>query len=105
MNVRIKENSRIAKLAAIKLKAEQVAIVFGTTIHLYGVRKANFLADKSWVCHELKHVLQYQQYGFINFLCRYIWEWIKKGYFMNKFEIEAREQESNNSLFAGAEFI
>jgi hypothetical protein len=41
---RIKENSVWAKLAARKLKVQQVAIVFGKTIHLHNTSSRSFLA-------------------------------------------------------------
>lgn len=96
--VAIKENSWFAKIAAFKLKANQVAIVFNKTIHLHNTTTEKFLADKQWLCHELMHVKQYQQYGISGFLIRYLWESIKKGYYNNKFEKEARDNEHNLTL-------
>ena len=58
MQIRIRENSWLAKIAAAKLRSPQVAMVLGSTIHLYGTKTADFLNDKAWVCHELKHVQQ-----------------------------------------------
>ena len=89
----IKENSPIAKLAAIKLSAHRMAIVIGRTIHLYNTSKQDFLKDEKWVKHELCHIQQYQQYGLFIFLIKYLWESVKHGYHNNKFEIEAREAE------------
>lgn len=60
MKVRIKENAFVAKLAAGKLKSARVAIVFGHTIYLHNTSKEEFLNDKTWVLHELKHVEQYR---------------------------------------------
>jgi len=88
--VYIKENSLVARLAARKLKSGNVAIVFGNTIHLYGVKRNVFLENESWVKHELNHVEQYHRYGYWNFLFQYLVEWMKRGYYNNKFEIEAR---------------
>jgi hypothetical protein len=98
MNVYIKENSWQAKIAAAKLGSESVAMVFGKTIHLHNVSKQDFIAHKEWLCHELVHVMQYQQYGFMGFLIRYMWESIKKGYHNNKFEVEARANEKNYDI-------
>jgi hypothetical protein len=39
MKVQIKENSWVAKLAAKKMHADKVAIVFGNTIHLHNTSK------------------------------------------------------------------
>ncbi len=87
----IKENSWIAKLAAFKLRSKQVAIVIGKTIHLHNTSKQDFLKDEKWVKHELCHVRQFQQNGYVIFILKYLWESIKHGYFNNKYEVEARE--------------
>ncbi len=89
----IKENSWIAKLAAKKLRTNNMAIVVGNTIYLYNTSKQNFLKDERWVKHELCHVKQFQQNGFISFIAKYLWESIKHGYYNNKYEVEAREAE------------
>lgn len=89
----IKENSWIAKLAALKLNSKRVAIVMGNTIHLHNTSKQEFLKDERWVKHELCHVRQFQQNGFLPFIAQYVWESIKHGYYNNKYEVEAREAE------------
>jgi Domain of unknown function (DUF4157) len=96
--VKIKENSWLAKLAAAKLKEKKVAIVFGNTIHLHNTTAQEFLQDKKWVKHELKHVEQYKRHGFAGFIGRYLVESVKKGYHNNKFEKEARECECEEEL-------
>ncbi len=88
--IKIKENSWIAKLAAKKLKAKNVAIVFGKTIHLHNVSAAYFLNDEKWLKHEACHIRQFKQNGFFTFIVKYLWESIKHGYYNNKFEAEAR---------------
>jgi hypothetical protein len=105
MKVRVKENSWVAKLAAAKMKADKLAIVFGNTIHLYNTSRSEFLSDTDWVCHELKHVEQYQQNGVMGFLIKYLFDWIKNGYYNNKFEVEARENEKDISLVKKMEII
>jgi hypothetical protein len=89
----IKENSFLAKIAAWKLSSDNVAMVLGNTIHLYGVTTQEFLNSATWVKHELCHIKQYKQHGFIGFLVKYLWESVKVGYYKNKFEVEAREAE------------
>lgn len=96
MKMRIKENSFLAKLAALKLRAGQVAIVFGSTIHLHNTSKEEFLSHPAWVRHELKHIEQYKRYGFVRFLFMYVIESIKTGYYQNRFEVEARAAESDH---------
>lgn len=93
MNYQIKENSFLALLAAKKLKANQVAMVIGKTIHLHNTSKTDFVNDRRWLQHELVHIEQYKQHGTIKFLVLYLWYSIKYGYYNNPFEIEAREKE------------
>ena len=91
----IKENSWIAKLAALKLGSKKVAIVIGKTIHLHNTSTEEFLKDVRWVKHEFCHVKQFKQNGFFTFIAKYLWESIKNGYFNNRFEVEAREAEKS----------
>lgn len=92
---RIKENSWLAAIAARKLKTAAVAMVVGETIHLWGINEAEFEADERLKKHELCHVRQYQQYGTLGFLWRYVGESIRKGYQNNRFEVEARAAETH----------
>ena len=94
-NYKIKENSWLARIAAKKLGKKDVAMVLGNTIHLWKTPEADFLKDEKWVKHELCHVDQYKRYGFLDFLVRYLWESMRKGYYNNKYEIEARSAEEN----------
>ena len=89
----IKENSIFAKLAAKKLRKSNMAIVIGKTIYLYGSTKENFLSNPKWLKHEVCHVKQFREHGFIPFLVKYLWESIRKGYYNNKYEVEARAAE------------
>jgi hypothetical protein len=93
----IKENSWQAKMAAWKLGSRSVAIVFGKTIHLYHITKADFLKNERLVKHELCHVRQFQQHGYWGFLIKYLWESIQKGYYNNRFEMAARKAEADDS--------
>jgi hypothetical protein len=93
MEFLVKENSWIAKLAAKKLSSENVAIVIGKTIHLHNVSKEDFLKDKNWVKHEMCHIDQFKKYGYFNFIAKYLIESIRRGYYNNKYEVEAREAE------------
>ena len=89
----IKENSRLAKIAAIKLGSKSVAMVLGKTIHLHNTTKANFLQDERWVKHELCHIKQFKDHGYVGFIIKYLWESIKKRYYNNRFEVETRNAE------------
>jgi hypothetical protein len=101
MIVRVKENSWLAGIAARKLKAKKVAMVIGTTIHLFNTTRAEFLSNERWLNHELTHVKQYAQYGFYRFLFLYLYESVRSGYWNNKFEVEARSKENDQSVIPG----
>ena len=92
-DINIKENSWLAKIAAIKLGTKAVAMVLGKTIHLYNTTKNDFLKDERWLKHELCHIKQFKEHGNVGFIIKYIWESIRKGYYNNRFEVEAREAE------------
>jgi hypothetical protein len=92
---RVKENSWIARMAALRLNVNKVAIVIGHTIHLHNTTQQDFLHNKKWLKHELCHVRQYQRYGIAGFIMRYLWESIRKGYRNNRFEAEARLAEES----------
>ena len=94
---KLKENSKRARLAAYYLGFKNVAIVFGRTIFLWNITKQNFLNDKKHLAHELCHVRQYKQYGFFRFIFLYVLESLRKGYYNNKFEVEARAAEENQT--------
>lgn len=100
----IKENSILAKLAAKKLRVNNVALTIGKTIYLHNATKQELLDNKKWLCHELTHVKQYQQLGKFRFIVLYITESIKKGYYNNKFEVEARQNECNEAVINDFEF-
>lgn len=92
-HVIVVENAWLAKIAALKMGSQRVAMVVGRRIYLWGVTKAYFLEQSAWVKHELAHVAQYQRYGVVKFLILYVFEWIKNGYYNNRFEVEARAAE------------
>ncbi len=96
--VRIKENSFRARLACRHLGYSHVAMVVGRTIYLHNVSVETFLARPSWVVHELKHVDQYREHGLLGFLWKYLRDYLKNGYWNNRFEREARAAESDWSL-------
>jgi hypothetical protein len=91
--VSIKEHSWLAKIAAAKLNTSRVAMVLGSTIHLHNTTAKEFLQNECWLKHELCHVRQFQQYGFLVFIIKYLWESMRKGYYHNRFEAAARAAE------------
>jgi hypothetical protein len=94
----IKERSLIAQVAAWKLGAPRVAIVVGRTIHLHNATRADLLQNPRWLRHELQHILQYRRYGWFFFLCRYLWQSLRRGYYNNKYEAEARHAETDETI-------
>ena len=105
MKIKIKEQSWFARIAAHNLKSKTMAAVFGNTIHLWNVRREDFLQSTSWVVHEVAHVRQFQRYGFLWFSVLYLVEYARKGYYHNRYEIEARAAENSLSNLSGIEFI
>jgi hypothetical protein len=93
MIYKVRESSWIARFAAWKLGVKQVAIVIGDTIHLHNTGKEEFLRNRRWLKHELKHIEQFRKHGFVPFVCKYLWESFRVGYYNNKFEKEARDAE------------
>ena len=68
-------------------------MVLGKTIHLHNITKNEFLQNEQLFKHEMCHVRQYQQHGYLPFLFKYLVESLRKGYYNNKFEVEARAAE------------
>jgi ABC-type polysaccharide transport system permease subunit len=93
MYYRIVERSWIARIARFFFGSRQIAMVLGNTIHLSGVEKQVFLSNRKWLIHELVHIEQFRKYGYWKFLFLYLVESIRKGYYHNRFEIEARNAE------------
>ena len=103
--VRIREQSWIARLAARKLGCNHIAVVIGRTIHLHNTPAARFLERRRWLLHELRHVEQFEEHGFMCFLFRYLFESLRSGYYQNRFEIEAREAETHDRLLRKYEVL
>jgi hypothetical protein len=88
----------MARIAAWKLRQPKVAMVMGKTILLHNTTEAELINNKRWLRHELAHVKQFQQYGYMRFILLYLIESIKNGYHNNKFEREARNSEDDENL-------
>lgn len=93
-NYFIKENSWVANFAALKLRSKNAAIVIGKTIHLHNTSTKEFLQNEKWLKHELCHIEQFRQNGFLLFIIKYLMESIRHGYHQNKYEVEARDAEN-----------
>lgn len=98
IEVQVKEQSRIAAIAARVLKVNKVAIVIGCTIHLHNSSCKDFTCNQPWLLHELKHVEQFMRYGRNRFMIMYLIESLRNGYYKNKYEVEARAAEGDTSL-------
>jgi hypothetical protein len=96
--VRVRENSWLARTAARNLGYQQAAMVFGHTIHLHNTSLEKFFARPAWVMHELKHVEQYERLGTVPFLLKYLLEYVRRGYWNNAIEAEARAAETDRGL-------
>ncbi|WP_225986481.1 hypothetical protein [Rufibacter sp. LB8] len=99
-NIKIVERSPFARIARWVLKSSNVAMVLGKSIHLSGVSKEMFLKNTPWVAHELCHVRQFEEHGYLKFLWLYAVESLKVGYYNNKFEVEARLAGTKESFLA-----
>lgn len=97
MKVRIVEHSLLARIAAWKLGAPSMALTLGRTIYLHHANRQQLLSNGAWIRHELAHAYQYRKYGLLAFLLLYLWE-SRKGYYLNRFEMEARAAEKNNDV-------
>ena len=73
-------------------------MVLGRTILLHNTTAAELINDKSWLRHELAHVRQFRQQGYLPFLFSYLVESIRNGYYNNKYEKEARAAENDTHL-------
>ena len=105
IKVKIKEQSFIARFAAYNMKWNSAAIVFGKTIYLWNVSRKDFLQNKRWVLHELEHIRQYKELGFLSFIFQYLWESLRKGYYKNRFEVEARQAEMEKQFLNDFTFV
>jgi hypothetical protein len=100
----IREQSFIARCAGYALNERRMAVTMGRTINLWNASKEDLMKNKTWLRHELVHVEQFRQKGFLRFLLLYAWESLKHGYQNNRFEVEARARENENMSFASFEF-
>lgn len=105
ISISVKENAWQAKLAAFILGYHCIAIVFGKTIYLCNTNRADFINNKNWLRHEVAHVKQYEELGFIQFLLLYILESVRHGYQQNRFEREAKAMENDDQILSGVCFV
>jgi hypothetical protein len=87
--VRVIENSLFARL-----HAGAVATTRRGRIYLAG-SAADFFADPSLMLHEYCHVLLQWEPGRLT-SAKYVLEWLRRGYWDNRFEVEAREFAASN---------
>ena len=58
-HVIVVENAWLAKIAALKMGSQRVAMVIGRRIYLWGVTKADFLQQSACVKLYIAHVLHF----------------------------------------------
>ena len=87
--VRVIENSLFARL-----HAGAVATTRRRGIYLTG-SAADFFANPSLMLHEYCHVLLQWEPGRLT-STKYVVEWLRRGYWDNRFEVEAREFAASN---------
>lgn len=100
IKVMIRENSLLAGIAARRMGYDRVALVVGRTIHLHNTPVSEFVKNRSWLLHELKHIEQYERLGTFPFLWKYVLESMRNGYYNNALEVEARNAEQDTALYA-----
>lgn len=83
-DVRVIENSLFARL-----HMRATATTRRRRIYLRG-SAASFFNDPALMLHEYCHVLKQWEPGLLT-SARYVGEWLRRGYWDNRFEIEARE--------------
>lgn len=86
--VRIVSHSWIAVIAGRIQQEHSYAVTVGHTIYLNCSEK-RFREDTPWYRHEMVHIQQYRKYGTTQFLKRYLFYSITRGYKRNPFEMEA----------------
>lgn len=106
MKVFIREQHWTAYLASLKLgKKDGIAITLFNTIYLNNCSKERFLQSTDWVRHEVRHIQQYKEKGYLSFLFLYLWYSIRYGYYNNPFEVDARNAEKDGEILKGVEFF
>ncbi len=100
IEVRIRENALVARIAAFNLGASKqgAAIVFGRTIYLHKVSRDQLLKNIPYLRHEIAHVLQYEREGYFSFLAKYLWYSLRFGYQNNPFEREAQQAQTDKEI-------
>lgn len=87
--IRVVENSRLAKWAGrMHGEKEKYALTVGKFVFI-SCKKEDFYVQSWWVNHELTHVEQYQKYGVLGFLKRYLFYSLRYGYDGNPLEKSA----------------
>lgn len=86
--------SLIERSWRVRWHPRMVATTRRNCIYLRGT-VGEFAADPELVLHEYFHVLE--QWGSKRLTrWRYVWEWLRRGYRANRFEVETREYVAHN---------
>lgn len=92
--VRLKTDTLVSKIASTIMrpaKGRALATAIGKTIHLHNITPEDFINNKTFLRHELQHIIQAQTTK--GFRAKYVIETIRRGYYNNRYEVEARAME------------
>jgi hypothetical protein len=88
--IRLKPNNKIVSfIGGLKLE-RTYAITIGHTVYL-NCNVENFFADTVWMIHEFNHVRQWERFGTVGFLTRYLFLSIR-GYNKNPMELQLKQK-------------
>jgi len=87
--IRVKSNTFVSKLHSPGNGT--YAITIGHTIYL-NCDANEFFIDTPWMIHEFNHVRQWERFGTMGFISRYIFFSILKGYKKNPFELQLKQK-------------
>lgn len=80
----------------MKLMPRFMAMTLGSHVYFSWSRRV-VVNQLSVVRHELRHVMQYKELGFMRFLCTYVWQWVKHGFSYTKIDLEVEAREAAKS--------
>jgi len=96
--VKIRTGGLIVKVANLFMKIKQgemLATTIHKTIYLLGGTSKQFLNNRSFLRHEVQHILQCKKDGLIKFCIKYVWYSIRYKYKNNPYELDAEAHKSD----------
>ena len=86
----------VANLFTPGNKKARWASTFGKTIYVRNAKPIDLVNSSQWMRHEVQHLLQFKEKGFVKMCYLYLISYIKVGYEKNVFEIEAELHKRDN---------